>query len=327
MRFQDRLVILVKAKYLAALLSAANGKSQMKYGIIVNPVSGKLSVDRKRRKLKKVSSILRNDCVIGGLDTESKEQFCDCARDLAEKVSVLIIAGGDGTASDVINAVDSEAVLSYLPFGSGCALRYALNMPFGINKIAKQIRDGKEHCLDLILCDNSRKAFMTSIGLEAAILQERRDLRKYGIKGPPAYAIATIHQILIDYKRVDTTITVDGETFTVPHALTTIVTKIPYYGYRMKIVPYAEFGDGRLHLLAINAKQTDVMHSVVGSFIDKKIFRKLLIDQNLLGEYKAGKSIQVTTKEERYLQTDGDLYRKGTEFKFEVLPGVLKIRY
>lgn len=319
----------------------------MKYGIVVNPVSGKLSIDKKRRKLKKVSDTLGGDCVLGGLDTESKEQFCACARDLAEKVEVLIVAGGDGTVSDIINAVDSEVVLSYLPFGSGCALRYALNMPFGLKKIAEQIRDGKEHSLDLISCDNIRKAFMTSIGLEAAILQERRDLQKFGIKGPPAYAIATIHQILADYKRADTTIDIDGKTYDVPNALTTIITKIPYYGYRMKIVPRAEFGDGHLHLLAVNANQTDVIRGVInsfrsergiakfltgkniqdGSFIRKKAIKRLFINEQLLGEYKKGSSIKVTTEEERYLQADGDLCKKGTEFSFEVLPGALKMRY
>jgi len=319
----------------------------MKYGIIVNPVSGKLSINKKSRKLKKVSGVLGGDCVVGGLDTQSKEQFCECARDLAEKVGVLIVAGGDGTVSDIINAVDARVVLSYLPFGSGCALRYALNMPFGLKKIAEQIRDGKVHSLDLISCDNNRKAFMTSIGLEAAILQERRDLRRFGIKGPPAYAIATIHQILADYKRADTKINIDGRTYNVPNALSTIITKIPYYGYRMKIVPHAEFGDGHLHLLAINAKQTDVIRGVIqsfrsdrgiakflegenipdDSFISKKAIRKLFINEKLLGEYKKGLSIQVTTKEERYLQTDGDLCKKGTEFRFEVLPRALKVRY
>jgi diacylglycerol kinase (ATP) len=319
----------------------------MKYGIIVNPVSGKLSIDKKRRKLRKVSKVLGDDCVVGGFDTESKEQFCTCAGDLAEKAEVLIVAGGDGTVSDIINAVDSEVVLSYLPFGSGCALRYALNMPFGLKKIAEQIRDGKQHSLDLISCNNSRKAFMTSIGLEAAILQERRDLQKFGIKGPPAYAIATIHQILTDYKRAETTINIDGQTYNVPNALTTIITKIPYYGYRMKIVPHAEFGDGHLHLLAINASQADVIRGVINSFrsergiakfltgktipddsfISKKAIRRLFINEGLLGEYKKGTSIKVSTKEERYLQTDGDLYRTGMEFRFEVLPGALKMRY
>jgi diacylglycerol kinase (ATP) len=319
----------------------------MKYGIIANPVSGKLSIDKKRRKLKKVSDTLGGDCVLGGLDTESKEQFCACAGDLTEKVEVLIVAGGDGTVSDIINAVDSEVVLSYLPFGSGCALRYALNMPFGLKKIAEQIRDGNQHSLDLILCDNNRKSFMTSIGLEAAILQERRDLQKFGIKGPPAYAIATIHQILTDYKRADTTINIDGQTYNVPNALSTIITKIPYYGYRMKMVPNAEFGDGHLHLLAVNANQADVIRGVINSFrsergiakfltskniqdssfISKKAIKRLFINEQLLGEYKKGTSIRITTQEERYLQTDGDLYRKGTEFRFDVLPGALKMRY
>jgi len=319
----------------------------MKYGIIINPVSGKLSIDKKWRKLKKVSKVLGGDCVVSGFDTDSKEQFCACAGDLAEKVGVLIVAGGDGTVSDIINAVDSEVVLSYLPFGSGCALRYALNMPFGLKKIAEKIRDGKQHSLDLILCDNNRKAFMASIGLEAAILQERRDLQKFGIKGPPAYAIATIHQILTDYKRADTTINIDGQTYNVPNALSTIITKIPYYGYRMKIVPHAEFGDGHLHLLAINANQADVIRGVINSFrsergiakflagknipdnsfISKKAIRRLFINEQLLGEYKKGLSVNVTTKQERYLQTDGDLHRKGTEFRFEVLPGALKMKY
>lgn len=318
----------------------------MRYGIIVNPVSGKLSIDKKRKKLKKISGIL-GDCIIGGLDTDSKEQFCDCARDLAKKVDVLIIAGGDGTASDVINAVDSAAVLSYLPFGSGCALSYALNLPARMTEIAKKIKNGKEHSLDLILCDNSRKAFMASIGLEAAILQERKDLQKRGLKGPPAYAVAAVHQIMIDYDRVDTVIEVDGDTFTVPDALTTIITKIPYYGYRMKIVPGADFGDGYLHLLAINANQTDVMRSLAGSLMDKqhirrvlmdkgalmesfmnmKLIKNLFIDWGIIGQYRRGAGITVITEEERHLQTDGELHRKGSVFNFKILPGALRMVY
>lgn len=289
----------------------------MKYGIIVNPVSGKLSIDGKRRKLKKVSSILRNDCVIAGFDTKSKEQLCDCARELAAKVSVLIIAGGDGTASDVINAVESEVVLSYIPFGSGCSLRYALNLPSDITKIAKQIRDGKEHRLDLILYDDGRKVFLASIGLEAAILQRRDDLQKLGIKGLPAYAIATIHQILKKNQRVDMTVTIDGETFTVPGVLTAIITKIPYYGYKMNIVPKAGFDDGNLHLLIINESRIKSIYIMARSFLA----------QNNTGLYRKGRTVTITTKQERYLQTNGELCRKGTKFKFEVLPGALKIIY
>ena len=52
-----------------------------------------------------------------------------CAAELAREVEVLIVAGGDGSFSDAINALDSQTTFAYLPFGSGCALRYALDLP------------------------------------------------------------------------------------------------------------------------------------------------------------------------------------------------------
>lgn len=85
----------------------------------------------------------------------------------------------------------------------------------------------------------------------------------------------------------------------------------------MNIVPEARFDDGNLHLLAINVSRTKAIYILVRSFLD----------QNSIGKYRKGKTINITTKEERYLQTNGELYRKGTKFKFEVLPGALKMRY
>ncbi len=85
----------------------------------------------------------------------------------------------------------------------------------------------------------------------------------------------------------------------------------------MNIVPKARFDDGNLHLLAISVSRTEAIYILVRSFLD----------QNSIGKYRKGHTINITTKEERYLQTNGELYRKGKKFKFEVLPGALKIRY
>ena len=86
----------------------------MKFGIIANPKSGATSVARKAETLRKASQILGGDTVLAGLDTTSREEFLLCAQDLAEKVDVMIVAGGDGTFSAIINAVGSDAV-SYTP--------------------------------------------------------------------------------------------------------------------------------------------------------------------------------------------------------------------
>jgi len=289
----------------------------MRFGIIANPKSGSENITRKLQTLQAVADILGDRTLIAGLETISREEFIRCAKDLARKVDVMIVAGGDGTFSDMINAIDPDTVLSYLPLGSGCALRYALDLPAQLPRIARKIKDGRLHHLDLILCDDSVKAFMASVGLEGDILNRREALRAGGVHGPHAYAMATVGSIVADVERTDMTITVDNRTIIVPQALTTIVTKIPYYGYKMKIVPNAVFDDGQLHLLAVNSGWGEVMQTVASSFIDG----------NKLGTYDAGRQIVIRTQVERHAQTDGNLYRKGTTFRFRVLSQALKMWY
>lgn len=274
-------------------------------------------MNRRTRALQQVKEILGDDCVIGGLDTQSREEFAQCAADLARQAEILIVAGGDGSASDTINAVDPETTLSYLPIGSGCALRYALGLPPQLTRIAKRIKEGRLHRLDLILCDGTRKGFMTSVGIEGDIINRRESLRDSGIKGPPAYAMATFGSLFADLERSDMSIRIDGEELTVPGAVTAIVTKIPYYGYKMKVVPNAVFDDGHLHLLAINSGWAEIVQNLANAFIN----------ENKLGTYRQARDIHITMQRQRYAQIDGNLYRQGTSFRYEVLPQALKMWY
>ena len=104
---------------------------------------------------------------------------------------------------------------------------------------------------------------------------------------------------------------------TIPGAVTAIVTKIPYYGYKMKIVPNAVFDDGHLHLLAINSGWAEIVHCLASAFIN----------ENKVGTYKQAHEIHITMPHKRYAQIDGNLYRKGTSFQFKVLPQALKMWY
>jgi len=286
----------------------------MKFGMIVNPTAGGTNATRKAQALKAVQEVL-GGCEIRGLDTRSREEFMQCAAELAREVDVLIVGGGDGTFSDAMNALDSNTVFSFLPLGSGCALQYALDLPPQLTRVAKRIKEGRLHSYDLILCDDSRKAFMASVGLEADILHRREALRESGIHGPPAYAMATFGSFFTELERTDMTIMLDGEELAVPNAVTAIVTKIPYYGYKMKVVPNAVFDDGFLHLLAINSGWAEIVGGMANAFLY----------ENKLGLYRKAREIRITTQRERYAQLDGNIYRKGATFHFKVLPQALRM--
>jgi diacylglycerol kinase family enzyme len=288
----------------------------MKYGIVVNPAAGTSSIDEKSRVVKQASEILA-DCEVAGLDTTSRSGLCDCARSLAQRVDVLIVAGGDGTVSDVINCVDLDDVaLSYLPLGSGKALHYSLNLPNSIPAVAKQIREGKRRAIDLILFDGRKKALIVGVGIDGHIIEERLKYVRTGLEGLTGYKRAIIKCLLGGYKRPDATVTIDNETFEVPHAFSLVVTKIPFYGYGFKVVRNAKLDDGNLHLLTFNSA-AQVIYGFVSTFLR----------ENRAGDYRTGKTINITTTKKEYLETHGDIVREGTDFRFEILPGALSMVY
>ena len=111
----------------------------MRYAIIANPKAGRLSVDQKWLVLKKVSQVL--DADVHGLDTASTGELTRCAVELSTKCDVLVVAGGDGTLSKVINAIyPSRLSLAYLPLGTGNAIRRTLGYRGDLVDIARRIR-------------------------------------------------------------------------------------------------------------------------------------------------------------------------------------------
>ena len=65
---------------------------ELRYAIITNPASGKMTVDQKRSVLAKAAEVL--DAEIHGLDTIKASDLAKCAQHLAISCDVLVTAGG-----------------------------------------------------------------------------------------------------------------------------------------------------------------------------------------------------------------------------------------
>jgi len=288
----------------------------MRYAIITNPVSGKMSVDQKRTVLANASKIL--DAKIYGLDTITKDDLGLCARELATYYDVLVTAGGDGTFSDIINSIDTaHTTIAYLPLGTGNAMRYALRYKGSLADIAMRIRDGKIYEYDLINCDEKKRAFMVSIGIEGALIRLRNKYLAQGATGFKTYLRAAFNAYFREYKRAIATITVDGAIFDTENLLSLMVVKQPYYGFGMNVVPRARFDDRKLHILCINSGLFNCTIGVVTAFTIG----------NRIGKYCTGQKISVQLKYPLILQIDGNYAWKSDVFSFTVMPNALKIKH
>jgi len=287
----------------------------MRYAIITNPVSGKMTVDQKRTMLGKAAEIL--DAKIYGLDTVTTDDFAQCARELATHYDVLVTAGGDGTFSDIINSIDTaHTTISYLPLGTGNAMRYALKYKGSLADIAMRIRDGELYEYDLINCDEKKCAFMTSIGIEGILIRLRNQYLAQGDTGFKPYLRATFNAYFREYKRAIATITVDNATFNTENLLSLMIVKQPYYGFGMNVVPEARFDDRKLHILCINSGLFKCTIGAVTAFTTG----------NRIGKYCTGQKISVQLKHPLMLQVDGNYAWKSDVFSFRVMPNALKIK-
>jgi diacylglycerol kinase (ATP) len=294
---------------------AATGYSPMRYAIITNPASGNLSVPRRRSLLAEAGQILRAG--VYGLDTTSKEEFLACARSLAGKCDVLVVAGGDGSLSDVINTIGTkDRPIAYIPLGSGNAMGHALHLRGHVAEVAMRIREGQVREFDLIQCDERRLAYMVSIGLEGAVIQRRNEYIAQGHKGFRTYLTALLFTYFRDFKTVKkAAVLTDGRPYETGALLSVMIMKQPYYGYGFKVMPEARLDDRRLHVRVLRA----------GLFSSLAAIAMSLTVGNRVGFYRTGESVSVVLEKPLLMQTDGDVAWEAKEFHFKVLPGALKI--
>lgn len=286
----------------------------MHFELIANPVSGTMGIDKKKQVLKEISNILGSG--IQGLDTGSAEEFSRCAKEVAQTCDVLVIAGGDGTFSDVINAVDtSEKPVAFIPLGTGNALRHSLGYEGSVVDIASKILNGRIHDYDLIDCDNRKKAFMASIGIDGTVIKIHDDYVAKGKKGFKTYPASVMEAFFSRHKPCDVEISIDGKKFLMKKTLTLMIVKQPYYGFGLKVVPKAKFDDCLLHIMFIKHSIANILSSLAAS----------ATTGNMTGDYRTGCRIDAVFDNVMPLQIDGNYAWEAKEFRFTVLPKALKV--
>ncbi len=287
----------------------------MQFAIVCNPAAGATSAAEKARMLAAPAQVL--GARVHGLDTGSEEELAACARDLVQRHDVVVVAGGDGTFSDVMNALaDAAPTLAYLPLGSGNALAQALGMGGNLVRAAQCVADGRTRAVDLIRCDEKRLAFMASVGLDATVLRLMSAGSRAGRRGFSTYAAATVRAYFKEYRRSSVSFVVDETPAAAAGLLNLAVVKQPYYGFGLRMVPRARFDDGLLHLWCLESGLLGAVAGVITA----------LSSGNRIGRFYSGLRASVEFETPQEFQTDGDWRWKAKRFCFEIAPNALRIR-
>lgn len=270
----------------------------MKYVFFVSPVSGKMD---REEKVKLLWPLRKYFGEIYGPNCATVDEFCNCVREKSKCADRAVVAGGDGTIFQFLN--NSDLPMGYIPLGDGNSFAHALELGDDIFACADKIVNGVERSLDLVVC-NGLKANFASVGVEGYVIHERTS------KGFFGYGKALL-KTLAYYRRHDSC--VNGEL--IEDTLTTIVTKIPCYGYNLRVVPQAKIDDGLLHVLSLNPKNLQIPNGLIQCFFGG----------NRYGIHLETEKVVVECSHEQYLQMNGDVYAKGDRFEFEVLKNGMRV--
>ena len=294
----------------------------MKYKIIINPITRKV-----KEKLAVVEKVLIENGKdydkyftqgVGDAEIASRAFAKDGRRD-------FIVIGGDGTVSEVMNALfendkimDENITLGLIPTGSANDFALDLGIPLDARKAAIRILRGKSRIIDLIQVEynGSKRLFhvdsglgLTTEALEIIHEQSRK------IPGTLMY-IGLALQTLFGYKNKPVNYVIDGKEMSINTTL--LIVSNGLYFLALNFRPDSRMDDGLFEVTILHDMNwLDIIFAIID------LIRGRILKNRKILSMKARELI-VRPQEKLGMNIDGDL--KGhTPARFSVKPNALKI--
>ena len=178
---------------------SANGQMRAKCLIIYNPTAG----SRRRRKLEAAMAALRDKGVTVELaETTGPGDSEVMAREADDSVSMVVVAGGDGTINGAVNGLMSRAAagrpvppFGVLPLGTANVLAGELGLPLRPEAAAAVLASGARARINLGRANGRYFSIMAGVGFDARVV-ERIDPAVKRLLGKGAYVLETLRELV-----------------------------------------------------------------------------------------------------------------------------------
>ncbi|MBU0717214.1 MAG: diacylglycerol kinase family lipid kinase [Planctomycetes bacterium] len=264
---------------------------------IVNQVSGRRPVLSTVREIAR----LVQDC--GAHFEVVTTQGCGHATDLAAQLpsdcDAVLVVGGDGTVSEVINGLAGRRTpVVILRTGTANLLARTLAMPTDASRIAETLLRGSPYHCDVGIVNGERFIAVVGVGFDAECVQRLAQTRR----GHVGYAdyFWPIWRSFWEHRFPPLQIDVDGEMLFEGRGLA-MVSLIKTYGGRLHLFPEAQVDDGLLDLLIFSCKSRwELAAHAVWAILRRHIGRPGVI-------YRQCRSVHIKSTEIVPVQVDGNV--------------------
>lgn len=276
------------------------------YLFIINPTSGN---GQALSHWNKIEQQLRNGIVYNALISNSEvatREFIVKQRQ-TNKITVVALIGGDGTASSVIQEIaGTDIAMAILPAGSGNDTARMFRLTANPDNFVKGLLDHRTTTIDLLKVNGRYGITVVGAGIDATIGDRvnrsfyKPILNKWGL-GSFSYIIAAVFTLLT-FKSFNATATIDEKNYKMDNAWLTAIGNTTTYGGGLAVCPVALPTDGMLNIT--------MLHGVSRMTVLFRSFPALLQGRAIQGQgvtYKTGQKVIIQTDRPIPVVVDGEI--------------------
>lgn len=167
-----------------------------------------------------------------------------------KKITDVVIAGGDGTVSQVVSSLMDEKVnFGIIPCGSGNGLAYAAGIPVKPGSALALAFNGKAASIDGFMVNDQFSCMLCGLGFDAKVAHDFAQQPKRGLS-------TYVRQVVKNFFSADTypfTIEVNNRSFTTD-AYFISVANSNQFGNNFTIAPRASLSDGLLDVVIVTSQ-------------------------------------------------------------------------
>lgn len=289
---------------------------------LVNPVSGTGDKEKLKKRIGDRCEAEQVDYAIIPTSKNGDYQFLK-EKIAADKITDIIICGGDGSIAPVVSAINGQPVqVGLIPMGSGNGLARTVKIPCKLAKALDNIFEGEGKWVDAYEVNGTVCCHLFGLGFDGLIAKEFSESRTRGLN---TY-LRLVMKRIVNPRKYTFSFDADGQHFTTNAFLLTIANS-NQFGNSFKIAPFASLSDGILDMVVVRGDSVSKIILPALKYLSFPSSKLLKQDEELKKgfNYYQGKSFKVWNPDMAPAHFDGEPVAPQDEYEISVLPSAYKL--